>query len=146
MQIIRSFEQGDATAIGFGVRVLVLSSEGEHGPISRRLAHLGGRVDVSEELFAGLSELIDDPAGYGLFVVDCDSAGVGGLEAAQRAVQMLGDLAQRVPVILVSGEPRDHSFPPDRATPTILRAPISAVSLKVGFEHALRERLLYRAA
>lgn len=146
MQIIRSFEQGDATAIGFGVRVLVLSSEGADGQISHRLARLGGKVDVVEELFAALSELIDDPAGYGLFVVDCDSAGVGGLEAAQRAVQMLGAVAQRVPVILVSGEVHDHSFPPDRSCPTILRAPVSAVSLKVGFEHALRERLFNRAA
>lgn len=145
MQIIRSFEQGDATAIGFGVRVLVLSSEGEEGQISRRLARLGGKVDQVGELFAALSELIDDPAGYGLFVVDCDSAGVGGLEAAQRAVLMLGTVAQRVPVILISGEARDHAFPPDR-TPTILRAPISAVSLKVGFEHALRDRLFNRAA
>lgn len=146
MQIIRSFEQGDATAIGYGVRVLVLSCEGEAGQISRRLARLGGKVDVVEELFAALSELIDDPAGYGLFVVDCDSAGVGGLQAAQRALLMLGDVAQRVSVILVSGEPLDHVFPSDRSLPTILRAPISAVSLKVGFEHALRERLLYRAA
>jgi hypothetical protein len=103
-------------------------------------------VDQVEELFAALSELIDDPAGYGLFVVDCDSAGVGGLEAAQKAVQMLGQVVQRVPVLLVSGEPRDHSFPLDRSSPTILRAPISAVSLKVGFEHALRERLFNRAA
>jgi len=146
MQIIRSFEQGDAPAIGYGVRVLVLSSKGWAGQISRRLARLGGKVDVVEELFAALSELIDDPAGYGLFVVDCDSAGVGGLEAAQRALLMLGDVTQRVSVILVSGEPHDHVFPPDRSSPTILRAPISAVSLMVGFEHALRERLLYRAA
>lgn len=146
MQIIRSFEQGDATAIGFGVRVLVLSSEGETGPLCQRLARLGGKVDVVHELFSALSELIDDPAGYALFVLDCDSAGVGGLHAAQRAVQMLGSVAQRVPVILVSGESRDHHFPPDRMTPTILRAPVSAMSLKVGFEHALRERLLNRAA
>ena len=145
MQIIRSFEQGDATAIGLGVRVLVLSSEGEEGQISRRLARLGGKVDQVGELFVALSELMDDPAGYGLFVVDCDCAGVGGLEAAQRAVQMLATMSQRVPVILISGEVRDHSFPSDRSA-TILRAPISAVSLKVGFEHALRERLFTRAA
>ena len=146
MQIIRSFERNDATAVGVGVRVLVMSSAGESGQISRRLASLGGRVDVVDELFAALSELIDDPAGHGLFVIDCDGPGVGGLVAAQRAFQMLGDVAQRVPVILVSTECSDQRFPPDRSSPIILRAPLSAVSLKVGFEHALRERLVYRAA
>jgi len=146
MQIIRSFESDDTAAVGLGVRVLVLTTEGENAQICRRLASLGGKVDVVEELFSALSELIDDPAGYGLFVVDCDVPSVGGLEAAKRAVQMMGNLAQRVPVILTSSETRDHHFPMERTTPTVLRAPLSAVSLKVGFEHALRDRLLYRAA
>jgi hypothetical protein len=146
MQIIRTFERSDATLVGWGVRVLLLSTEGEQGPIARRLASLGGKVDVADELFAALSEVIDDPAGYGLFVVDCDSYGVGGLEAAQRAVQMLGDATQRVPVILVSHECREQLFPAERNQPTVLRAPLSAVSLKVGYEHALRDRMLYRAA
>jgi hypothetical protein len=30
--------------------------------------------------------------------------------------------------------------------PVTLRAPVSAVSLRVGFEHALRDRLAWRAA
>lgn len=132
--------------VGKAVRVLVLTAEGETGTMGRRLAGLGARVDVVDELFSALSDLIDDPAGYGLFVVDCDSANVGGLEAAQRAIKMLGDVAQRVPVILVSSKCRDQRFPQDRAAPVVLRAPLSAVSLKVGFEHALRERRLYQAA
>jgi hypothetical protein len=37
-------------------------------------------------------------------------------------------------------------FPEDRSAPILLRAPLSAVSLRVGFEHALRERRLWRAA
>ena len=146
MQVIRSFEKEDSAAVGLCVRVLVLTSEGESGQISRRLASLGGKVDVVDELFAALSELIDDPAGYGLFVIDCDAPSVGGLEAARRAVLMLGDVAQRVPVILASSEARDHQFPMERICPTVLRAPVSLVSLKVGFEHALRGRLLHRAA
>ncbi len=146
MQVLRSFEQNNAALVGWGVRVLLLSSEGEAGPTGRRLASLGGRVDVADELFAALSEVIDDPAGYGLLVIDCDAAKVGGLDAAQRAVQMLGDVAQRVPVILVSSECREQRFPADRSAPVLLRGPLSAVSLKVGFEHALRERFMYRAA
>ena len=144
MQIIRSFEQDNAAIVGWGIRVLLLSSEGEDGQTARRLARLGGKVDVVDEMFSALSDLIDDPAGYALFVVDCDC--VGGLEAAQRAMQMLGELAHRIPVILVSTECREQRFPSDRALATVLRAPLSAVSLKVGFEHALRDRLMYHAA
>ncbi len=146
MQVIRSLEQDNAAAVGKAVRVLLLTSEAESGQIGRRLAGLGGKVDVVEELFSALSDLIDDPAGYGLFVVDCDSLTVGGLDAAMRSMQMLGEVAQRVPVILISTECREQRFPSDRSAPTVLRAPLSAVSLKVGFEHALRDRLMYQAA
>ena len=146
MHVIRSLEQDTAAMVGRAVRVLLLTAEGETGMMGRRLASLGGRVDVVDELFAALSDLIDDPAGYALFVVDCDCAQVGGLEAAQRAMKMLGDVAQRVSVILVSNECRDQRFPQERTAPVVLRAPLSAVSLKVGFEHALRERFLHLAA
>ena len=132
--------------LGRAVRVLLLTSEGEAGMMGRRLAGLGARVEVVDELFSAMSDLIDDPAGYAMFVVDCDSASVGGLEAAQRAIKMLGDVAQRVSVILVSSECHDQRFPQDRTAPVVLRAPMSAVSLKVGFEHALRERFLHQAA
>ena len=146
MQVIRSLEHENAALVGWGVRVLLLSSEGEAGLTRRRLAGLGGKVDVVDELFTALSELIDDPTGYGLFVVDCDGANVGGLEAARRAVQMLGEGAERVPVILVSHECGEQRFPNDRSTPTVLRAPLTSVSLRVGFEHALHDRLFFRAA
>ena len=146
MQIIRKFARDDLAVVGWGLRVLLLSSEGEQGPIARRLASLGGMVDVAEELFAALSEVIDDPAGHALFVVDCDCNAVGGLAAAQRAVQMLGEAIRRVPVILVSRECHDQQFPTERNQPTVLRAPLSAVSLKLGLEHALRDRLNYQAA
>jgi CheY-like chemotaxis protein len=146
MQMFRTVERNDVTLVGWGVRVLLLSTEGEAGPIARRLAGLGGKVEVADELFAALAEVLDDPAGYALFVVDCDSDGVGGLEAAQRAVQMLGGAMARVPVILVSRECHQQQFPQDRSQATQLRAPLSAVSLKVGFEHALRDRLIYQAA
>ena len=146
MHVIRSLEQSNAAMIGRAVRVLLLTTEGETEGMGRRLAGLGARVDVVDELFSALSDLIDDPAGYSLFVVDCDSANVGGLAAAQRAIMMLGDVAQRVSVILVSSECRSQRFPHERTAPVVLRAPMTAVSLKVGFEHALRERFLHQAA
>ena len=146
MQIIRSFDRSDSTVVTRGVRVLLLSAQSASPLLAQRLSALGGRVDTVDELFAAMADVIDDPAGYGLLVIDCDSPNVGGLAAAQRAVQMLGELVLRVPVILVSVECHTQTFPADRAAPTVLRAPLTAVSLKVGFEHALRERLMYKAA
>lgn len=146
MQIIRTREHDGFTMVGRAARVLLLTSESEAGSMARRLAGLGATVDVIDELFSALSHLIDDPSGYALFVVDCDKVNVGGLAVAQRAVKMLGAVAQRVSVILVSGECRDQRFPQDRTAPMVLRAPLSAVSLKVGYEHALRDRFLYQVA
>lgn len=146
MQVFRSFEQADIAMVGRAVRVLLVSAEGEGGATGRKLASLGAKVDVVDELYAALSDLIDDPAGYALLVVDCDNCNIGGLASAQHAVQMLGTTAQRVSVILISADCRDQRFPPDRGAPIVLRAPLSAVSLKVGYEHALRERFLYQAA
>ena len=146
MQVFRSFEQGDISMVGRAVRVLLVSSDGETGVLARRLAALGARVDVIDEIFAAISDVIDDPMGYGLLVVDCDSANVGGLSAGQHAVQMMGGSARRVPAMLISGECQAQAFPQDRNAAVVLRAPLSAVSLKVGYEHALRERFLYQAA
>ena len=142
MQVIRSLEREDVTLVGWGVRVLLLSTDGESGVTARRLASLGGRVEAFGELYEALSALIDDPAGYALFVVDCD--GVGGLDVALSGVQKLGAEVGRVPVILVSRECPVQKFPEDRLSPTLLRAPLTSVALRVGFEHALRDRFFYR--
>jgi len=47
-----------------------------------------------------LGQPAHDPAGYALFVIDCDS--FGGLELGRKAVAMMAEAAGRVPVILVS--------------------------------------------
>ena len=143
MQVIRSLEQTPSSPVGYGIRVLLCSTEGQAGPLARKLASLGGQVDLFDEVFTSLSEVIADPMGYALLVIDCDSASIGGLEAGQRAVMMLGETASRVPVILVSQDCSQQHFPEDRLSPTQLRAPLSSVSLRVGIEHALRERLAY---
>lgn len=139
MQLIRSFPHGQAAQVGFGIRVMMVTQQGEGGVIAARLAGLGSLLEVTDEVFAGLEAVIDDPLGYGLFVLDCDC--VGGIAAGRRAVAMLTGGRRRVPVILISRECTVQSFPEDRDSPTLLRAPVSAVALRVGFEHALRERL-----
>ncbi len=144
MQVFRPITNSDAFAVGFGVRVLLLSGESATCTTACRLAALGGQVDIVAEMFTALSEVIDDPQGYGLFVIDCDSTNVGGLEGGKRAIQIMAGVAGRVPVILVSKDCIEQIFPEDRLLPTQLRAPLSSVALRVGFEHALRERLAYQ--
>ncbi|MBK6466535.1 MAG: hypothetical protein IPL38_07635 [Rhodobacter sp.] len=143
MQVTHDFDQTAALPVGYGVRVLFLSAQTD-GPLQARIAGLGGAVEVETEIYAALAAVIDDPMGYGLFVMDCD--GLGGGEAGERAVATLAAVNSRVPLILISGEHATQVFPQQREAPVRLRAPLSAVSLRVGFEHALRDRLMWRAA
>ena len=138
MQLIHAFPQPEFRA-GAGVRVLLLS--GQPAPLSLRLEALGARVETSPELYTALSEIMDDPSGAGLFVVDCDTIGCEGPEAVRRALGVLAETRRSLPVILISAHIRQQSFPEERGQPVLLRAPLSAVSLKVGFEHALRDRI-----
>lgn len=143
MQVTHDFDTAAALPVGWGVRVLLLSAA-ERTPLQDRIAGLGGLVEVETEVYAALAAMIDDPMGYGLFVMECD--GLGGVEAGMRAAKTLAAVKSRVPVILVSAEHTAQVFPQERSAPVCLRAPLSAVSLRVGFEHALRDRLMWRAA
>lgn len=138
MQVFRAFDQENAAVAGWGIRVLLLGENAMEGRVLRHLAALGSSVETTDELYAALGAVIDDPVGYGLFVIDCDS--VGGLEAGRKAVQVLNGSDSKVPVILVSTECGEQIFPQDRRAPTLLRAPLSSVAMRVGFEHALRDR------
>jgi hypothetical protein len=96
----------------------------------KRIAGLGCRIEQEDELFAALDKLLTDPAGYGLFIMDVDA--FGGLAS---------DVTTRVPMIIFSSECQEQVFPDSRESPTVLRAPLSAVSLRAGFEHALRAKM-----
>ncbi|WP_225028882.1 hypothetical protein [Xinfangfangia pollutisoli] len=143
MHFTRDFDRVSALPVGWRIRVLVLA-ETEADPLVDRVATLGGPVEVEVELYAALSAMIDDPSGYGLFVMDCDR--FGGLEAGERARRALVAAGLQIPVLLISRDVPRHDFPEERALPVMLRAPVSAVGLRVGFEHALRDRLVWRAA
>ncbi len=142
MHLVRSFEHSHAAQVGFGIRSLLVTGPGQDNPILHRLAGLGSLIETTDDLFFGLEAVLEDPADYGLLVIDCDA--IGGIGAGQRAFSMLGEMSRRIPVILVSSECKDQQFPSDRAAPVTLRAPLSAVSMRVGFEHALRDRLSVR--
>ncbi len=143
MQITHDFDKGGALPVGWGVRVLFLTAD-QDSPLEARIAGLGGAVEIETEVYSALAAMIDDPMGYGLFVMDCD--GLGGIEAGERAAITLAAVKSRVPVILISKDHGAQVFPQEKEAAVRLRAPLSAVSLRVGFEHALRDRLLWRAA
>ncbi|MDO8982212.1 hypothetical protein [Cypionkella sp.] len=142
MQVIRSLEQHSASPVGLGIRVILVSQSLNSSPLPHRLAGLGGKVEIADDLFVGLEAVIEDPAGYGLCVIDCDA--FGGLAAGRRAHELLTDVARRVPVILLSKDCAAQEFPEERGEAVVLRAPTSGISLRVGFEHALRDRLAMR--
>lgn len=142
MQYSHAFDASEAMAVGWGVRVMLLSS-GE-SPVGDRLAGLGAVVEREREFYAAMSAIIDDPAGYGLLVVECDT--LGGVEAGRRAAATLAAVQSRVPVLLISQAFQTQVFPESRHGAVCLRAPLSAVSLRVGFEHALRGRLMLHSA
>lgn len=110
----------------------------------QRLAGLGCRVEVIEDIYSALDRVADGPDELQLIVVDCDFA--GGLALGQRAYALLRATGRCIPMILVSCEISVQQFPSSRYEPTILRAPLSSVALRVGFEHALQEQLLFARA
>ncbi len=146
MQFFRQEEAEISAIVGWGVRVMVLTpvEESKHSKVAVRIAGLGGVIEIESDAFTALETLIADTTGYGLFVIECD--GFGGLEAGQNLVSMLHKGGVSIPVILVSSDCVEQEFPSETFAPVLLRAPVSAVSLRVGFEHAMRDRLVFRAA
>ena len=143
MQHLRAVRNDTVSQAAFGLRVLMLN-DGSDDAARDRLVGLGGRVDTETELYTALAAMIDDPLGYGLFVMDTDA--FGGLEGGLRAFQVLRAADVRVPVILVGSDCSKQVFPDERSAPILLQAPLSMVSLRVGFEHALHDRVIWRAA
>lgn len=140
MNLFRKIDTAEASVVGFGVRTVLISVEGIGSAAVSKLAGLGSILECRDELYSGLELVMDDPADYGLVVIDCD--GLGGLAAGKRAHAMLKVTDRCIPVVLLSNECQDQVFPSSRYEPVVLRKPLSAVSLRVGFEHALRERLM----
>ncbi len=143
MQHLRAVKSEKVRPVGDGVRVLVLN-DGSDLATRERLLELGGRVDIETELYTALSQLMDDPLGYGIFIMDVDT--FGGVETGLRAFRMLRAADVRIPIILVGRGFLAQAFPEERSAPILLRAPLSMVSLRVGFEHALQDRMMWRAA
>lgn len=143
MQQHHDFNRFDAQVVGWNLRILLLTGA-LSDPLAAKVASLGGPVEVETELNAGIAAMIDDPTGYGLLVVDCDA--FGGVEAGERILTTLAAVGATLPKILISRAFQAQIFPDCGQQPVRLRGPISALSLRIGCEHALRDRLLWRAA
>lgn len=144
MNLLNSFDHQQSTVVGFGIRALLISDRGENSPLLQRLAGLGCRVEVIEDVYSALDWVVDGPDELELIVVDCDCA--GGLALGKRAHALLTATGRCIPTLLISRETSEQQFPTSRYEPTVLRAPLSSVALRVGFEHALQERLLFARA
>ena len=144
MQIIRQIAPEDVAQVGWNLQAVVVAPGEGASLAADRLAGLGLRVLRMGDIYSALSAIMDDPSICNMLVVECDQ--VGGLDDMRRTVRLMGETMALVPVILISSECQTQSFSQIRTEPTVLRAPLSAVSLRVGFEHVMRDRLVPRVA
>lgn len=146
MKALREIDPGSSAFVGWRVRVMVLTHEATNATtnIEMRLSGLGAIVETEMETFTALDTMVLDATGYGLCVIECDT--LGGIERGRQIVGMMRKGGVSVPAVLVSKECREQIFPTDTNNPIVLRAPLSAVALRVGVEHALRDRLVFEAA
>ena len=140
MQVFRPIDYLPATLVGRGFRVMLAGADA-NSAVAGKLARVGGEVEAEPEGFMALGAVMDDPQGYGLFVINSD--GVGGEEAALRLCSLLKGAYPRLPVIIVGVDNGEQTFPEEVIEPVRLRVPLSSVALRVGFEHAMRERMLW---
>ena len=132
MQLFKKIELENSYPVAWNVQAMVASAEGESGNTSRRVSRIGGQVVHQAELYDALSALMDDADVADVLIVDCDS--YGGLSVGRRAFAILSEEVERFPVILVSSECQVQTFPFGREAPIVLRAPLTAVALRVAFE------------
>ena len=142
MEMSTSFALKRQGLAGWGVSVLLVSGVAGGGLPARRLAALGARVMVQESLDRALDRLLGDwsdgPRAIGLLVIDCDHAG-GGV-AGQQAFDLLARAGLRLPVMLICSACPEQTFPVGRVAPYRLRAPVSAVALRIAFELAFADQ------
>lgn len=114
-------------------RVLFLGTD-DHDA-ARWLTGAGAEVFGVEDIYNALFLLNEDPADWSLLVIDAQSC--GGVAAVRRALRLLDERAQRVPVILYGDGLRQHSFPAEPGVPVELTQPANHTLLKGAVGHLL---------
>lgn len=102
---------------------------------------LGLQVEPYAEVFTALSDMLDDPSGLALFVLDSDS--VGGLGPAQRLVMRLQGYLPRVAVVLLT-RTGPTSLQDQRDGPFVVNPTQGWSSVQNAVHHALRDRYIWR--
>lgn len=143
MQFFRQEQVEISAILGWRIRVLVLTAPdpAQESKVAVRIADLGGAVEVEYEAFSALDTLIMDRTGFGLFVIECDA--VGGLDVGRNLVSLLHKGGVSLPTLLISSDCTEGEFSTDSQAPVVLRAPVSPMSLRLGFEHTLRNRIVF---
>ena len=138
MEIVRSLDHENASPVGWAARAILVGAEGSD-LTERRLAGVGVQVERTSDIYTAMSTVMDDPGLENKLPLGAQRR--GGVAEVRRTVKLMGETMLRVPVILVSAECGTQVFALERHEPTVLRAPLSAVSMRVGFEHVMRDRM-----
>ncbi|MFN6952522.1 MAG: hypothetical protein ACK4NE_08010 [Albidovulum sp.] len=137
MQTFIQTGRQNSAAHTLGVRVLLLTKQGEGATLQRLLGY-GSHVDLADTLGDAVARILNDRFGYDLFVMECD--GFGGIAGAEQAISALiaGDAKMRV--MLVSRDFDVPVYPLGRRTAVCLPDDVSDASFRIGFDHVLRDR------
>lgn len=138
MQFFRPITRDDAALVGFGLAVMMVAPHGVRSTEQKtgRLAGLGCSITVEPDVRRALAAMAVHR--YDLLVVDAEAT--AGLPAAQAVLALMRRSGVATPAIIVSHGIREQTFPSDPAEPVLLRAPLSAVGLRVAVEYALRDQ------
>lgn len=139
MQIFRLPDSRSDRPIG-RLDALVVTRDTALGPTPRRLAAMGADLQIIDELYDALAILSDDPRDSDLLVVDCD--GFGGMEKVRARVGILTSQTTIIRIILTGRDCAVQRFDGGPGQPILLRAPLTAVSLRVALDTLFRLRFL----
>jgi hypothetical protein len=146
MHFFRQHKSELATIVGWGVHVMLLTplKSAHDGKVAKHIAGLGCRIEMRNTVFDAIDALILDETRYGLWIIECEA--FGGIVGGRRIVSRLRECGVCIPGILISPDCAVQEFPNEQDSPVKLRAPASAVAIRVGFEHAMRGRLVFKTA
>lgn len=134
MQRIKPLTLEDGVLVGWGISVLLVSGLAGGGGAARRLAALGAKVVVLTGVRDALEQVLQGQICVDMLAIDCDSA--GGIAEGYRAFGQLAGAGVSLPLLLMSAGCAEQTFPVGREAPIHLRAPVSAVALRIAFELA----------
>ena len=105
------------------------------------LSDLGLSVEPYAEVFTAFSDMVDDPSGLALFVLDCDM--YGGHDVAERLIMRLRAMLPRLPVVLLATDSttilHDHD-----ARPVVVDPARGRIAVHKAVRHVLRTQLRWQ--